>query len=283
MDPAAISARGAFRVRLTNASACPVVTPEVAEIKYCLRLYSGGMPNLERSPMIKLHVWPTPNGYKVLIFLEEAGIPYEITPVNINKGDQFKPDFLAISPNNRMPAIIDDEPKGGGTPISMFESGAILLYLADKSGKFLGLDTRGRFEAVQWLFWQMAGLGPIAGQNHHFVGYAPEKLTYAIERFVNETGRLYAVLNRQLHGREFIAGFFSIADMACYPWILLHERQKQDLANFPNVRAWLERIRDRPAVVRAYEVGRSITTNPSASTDEERALLFNQSAQTLQC
>jgi GSH-dependent disulfide-bond oxidoreductase len=170
--------------------------------------------------MIDLHYWTTPNGHKVTIFLEEAGLPYRIVPVNISKGDQFKPDFLAISPNNRIPAIVDHEPVGGGAPISIFESGAILLYLAEKTRRFLPADPQGRVEVTQWLFWQMAGLGPMAGQNHHFSNYAPEKLPYAINRYVSETNRLYGVLNRRLADRPFIAGTYSIADMAAYPWIV---------------------------------------------------------------
>lgn len=231
--------------------------------------------------MIRLHFWPTPNGYKVLVFLEEAGVPYEISPVNINKGDQFKPDFLAIAPNNRIPAIIDDEPHGRAEAISIFESGAILLYLAEKTGRFIASDLGGRQDAIQWLFWQMAGLGPMAGQNHHFGGYAPEKIPYAIDRFTNETSRLYAVLDKRLSGRDFIAGTYSIADIACYPWVVFHDRQKQDLADFPNIKAWFERIRDRPAVVRSYEIGKSISASPAAATDEEKAILFRQSAASL--
>ena len=174
--------------------------------------------------MIDLHYWTTPNGHKITIFLEETGLPYRIVPVNIGQGDQFKPEFLAISPNNRMPAIVDHEP-GGGKPISVFESGAILLYLAEKTGKFLPADLRGRYDVMQWLFWQMGGLGPMAGQNHHFGGYAPEKIPYAIERYVNETNRLYGVLNKRLADREFVAGDYSIADMASYPWVVPYERQ----------------------------------------------------------
>ena len=167
--------------------------------------------------MIDLHYWPTPNGHKITLFLEEAGLPYTILPVNIGKGEQFRPDFLKIAPNNRMPAIVDHEPAGGGEPISVFESGAILLYLADKTGRFLPKDLRGRTTALEWLFWQMGGLGPMAGQNHHFSVYAPEKIPYAIDRYVKETNRLYGVLDRQLAGRDFIAGDYTIADMASYP------------------------------------------------------------------
>jgi GST-like protein len=229
--------------------------------------------------MIELHYWTTPNGHKITTFLEEAGVPYKIVPVNIGKGDQFKPEFLAIAPNNRIPAIIDREPKGGGAPIPVFESGAILLYLAEKTGKFIPADIRGRVEALQWLFWQMGGLGPMAGQNHHFALYAPEKLPYAIDRYVNETNRLYAVLNKRLAGRDFIAGDYSIADMACYPWIVPHERQGQKLKEFPHLQRWFNAIKERPATVKAYALVQEV--NPGAGgirTDEERRILFGQTA-----
>jgi len=203
--------------------------------------------------MIDLHYWTTPNGHKITIFLEETGLPYRITPVNIGKGEQFNPEFLAISPNNRIPAIVDEDPKDGGAPISVFESGAILLYLAEKTGKFIPSDIRGRVEVLQWLFWQIGGLGPMAGQNHHFGTYAPEKIPYAIDRYRNETNRLYGVLNKRLADRPFLAGDYSIADMASYPWIVPHERQGQRLEDFPNLKRWFETIRQRPATKRAYE------------------------------
>src|SRR5581483_11282261 len=187
-----------------------------------------------RGFMIDLYYWPTPNGHKITIFLEETATPYRIVPVNIGRGDQFKPEFLAISPNNRMPAIVDHEPTDGAGPLSVFESGAILVYHAEKTGQFLPQAVRPRMQVLQWLFWQMGGLGPMAGQNHHFVTYAPEKIGYAIERYVKETSRLYAVLDKQLAGRDFVAGAYSIADMACYPWIVPHERQKQNLDDFPH-------------------------------------------------
>jgi GSH-dependent disulfide-bond oxidoreductase len=230
--------------------------------------------------MIDLHYWPTPNGHKITMFLEETGLPYRIIPVNIGRGEQFKPDFLAIAPNNRMPAIVDTEPKDGGKPLSLFESGAILMYLAEKTGRFLPSDTRAKYDILQWLFWQMAGLGPMAGQNHHFVGYAQEKLTYAIDRYVNETARLYAVLDQRLAGRDFIGDEYSIADMACYPWIVPHERQRQKLEDFPNLKRWFEAIRARPAVVRAYEKGKQVNTQPTVD-DEARKFLFGQSAATV--
>lgn len=212
--------------------------------------------------MIDLHYWTTPNGHKVSIFLEEAGLPYRIVPVDISKGEQFEPEFLKISPNNRIPAIVDREPAGGGEPVSLFESGAILLYLAEKTGRFIPGDIRGRADVLQWLFWQMGGLGPMAGQNHHFGSVAPEKIPYAIDRYVKETARLYGVLNKRLADREFIAGTYSIADMAAYPWIVPHERQSQNLDDFPNVRRWFETITARPAVIRAYRKAPGI--NPKA-------------------
>jgi GST-like protein len=229
--------------------------------------------------MIDLYYWATPNGHKITMFLEETGLKYRILPVDIGKGDQFKPEFLRIAPNNRIPAIVDNEPVGGGTPISLFESGAILLYLAEKTGKFLPKDLRGRAEVSQWLFWQMGNLGPMAGQNGHFNNYAPEKISYAIERYTNETGRLYGVLNRRLADREFIAGEYSIADMACYPWIVPHERHKQTIGNFPNLKRWFETIAARPATLRAYQ---GVAASYSRTmTDEERKILFGQSAATV--
>jgi GSH-dependent disulfide-bond oxidoreductase len=231
--------------------------------------------------MIDLYYWPTPNGHKITMFLEETATPYRLLPVNIGRGEQFQPEFLRISPNNRMPAIVDSAPADGGEALSVFESGAILLYLAEKTGRFLPADLRGRVETLQWLFWQMGGLGPMAGQNHHFSQYAPEKLPYAIDRYVNETARLYAVLDRRLADREFVAGDYSIADMAAYPWIVPHKRQQQDLDDFPNVRRWFEAIRARPAVERAYEKGKAISSQPVVD-DESRKFLFGQGAKTVQ-
>ena len=227
--------------------------------------------------MIDLHYWTTPNGHKVTIFLEETGVPYRVVPVNISAGDQFRPEFLAIAPNNRIPAIIDTTPADGGAPISVFESGAILHYLAEKTGRFLPADMRGRAEALQWLFWQMGGLGPMAGQNHHFVQYAPEQLPYAINRYVNETNRLYGVLNKRLADREFVSGEYSIADMASYPWIVPHKRQQQNLDDFPHLKRWFESIQARPAVQRAYALTEKINTAPTVS-EQSRALLFGQTA-----
>jgi GST-like protein len=230
--------------------------------------------------MIDLHYWPTPNGHKITIFLEETGTPYRISPVNIGTGEQFRPDFLKIAPNNRMPAIVDDAPTDGGAPISVFESGAILLYLAEKTGKFLSKDLRTRVDVLQWLFWQMGGLGPMAGQNHHFSQYAPEKLPYAIDRYVNETARLYAVLDKRLSDREFVAGEYSIADMASYPWVVPYERQKQNIDDFPNLKRWFTAIRARPAVMSAYEKGKAIATAPAVN-EESRKFLFGQNATTV--
>jgi GST-like protein len=230
-------------------------------------------------PMIELYYWPTPNGHKITMYLEETGLPYKIFPVNIGAGDQFKPEFLAISPNNRMPAIIDRAPTDGGQPISIFESGAILTYLGEKTGKLLSADVRVKYDTLQWLFWQVGGLGPMAGQNHHFAIYAPEKLPYAITRYVNETNRLYGVLNKRLADREFIAGDYSIADIASYPWIVPYERQGQKLEDFPHLKRWFEAIRARPATERAYAIAKQV--NPDAGgirTEEQKKVLFGQTA-----
>jgi GST-like protein len=228
--------------------------------------------------MIDLYYWTTPNGHKITMFLEEAGLDYALHLVNIGKGEQFTPEFLKIAPNNRIPAMIDNAPLGGGAPISVFESGAMLLYLAEKTGQFLSKDPRVRTVALEWLFWQVGGLGPMAGQNHHFRGYAKDKIQYAIDRYVNETNRLYGVLDKQLVGREFIAGDYSIADMACYPWIVPYERQGQDLDDFPNLKRWFKAIEARPATVRAYEKAAALNTAPSVSDEESRRILFGQTA-----
>jgi GSH-dependent disulfide-bond oxidoreductase len=227
--------------------------------------------------MIDLYYWTTPNGHKITIFLEEAELPYRIVPVNISKGEQFSPEFLAISPNNRMPAIVDLKPKDGGAPISVFESGAILVYLAEKTGKFLPNGFRGRVLVMQWLFWQMAGLGPMAGQNHHFSQYAPEKIPYAIDRYVKETNRLYGVLDKRLSQQRFIAGNYSIADMAAYPWIVPYERQGQKLEDFPHLKRWFEAMSQRPAVQRAYARAKEINAAPMVS-EESKKILFGQTA-----
>jgi GST-like protein len=227
--------------------------------------------------MIDLYYWTTPNGHKITMFLEEAGLPYRIVPVNIGTGEQFDPAFLAIAPNNRIPAIVDHEPTGGGTPVLIFESGAILLYLAEKTGRLLPSDLRGRVEVTQWLFWQMAGLGPMAGQNHHFGRYAAEKIPYAIERYTKETNRLYGVLNKRLADRPFVAGEYSIADIAAYPWIVPYEAQGQKLEDFPHLKKWFEAIRDRPATVRAYEKAKSVNTQ-ATMTEAAKRILFGQTA-----
>ncbi|MFZ0501508.1 MAG: glutathione binding-like protein [Steroidobacteraceae bacterium] len=228
--------------------------------------------------MIDLYYWTTPNGHKITMFLEETGLPYRIVPVNIGKGEQFQPEFLRISPNNRMPAIVDHQPEGGGSPVSVFESGAILLYLARKARKLIPSDLRGEVETLQWLFWQVGGLGPMAGQNHHFTQYAPEKLPYAIERYVKETNRLYGVLNHRLADRPYVAGrAYTIADIASYPWIVPYERQQQNLDDFPHLKRWFNEIRARPATVRAYERAAQINTE-AAVTAESRAILFGQTA-----
>jgi len=233
--------------------------------------------------MIDVHYWPTPNGHKVTLFLEEVGVPYRLVAVNIGTGEQFKPDFLKIAPNNRMPAIVDHEPAEPGPPVTIFESGAILVYLAEKTGKFLPKELRGRVDVLQWLFWQIGGLGPMAGQAHHFGQYAPEKLPYAIDRYIKETNRLYGVLNKRLADREFIAGAYSIADMASYPWVVLYEKQGQNLDDFPHLKRWFHAIKERPATVRAYEKGKTVRPeDPKPMTDAERKILFGQTAASVQ-
>ena len=231
--------------------------------------------------MIDLHYWPTPNGWKISIMLEECGLPYRLRPVNIGRGEQFSADFLAISPNNRMPAIVDHAPAGGGAPVSVFESGAILLYLAEKTGRFLGTTLRERVAALQWVMWQMGGLGPMAGQNGHFLLYAPEKMPYAIERYGKEVDRLYGVLDAQL-GRSgaFVAGSdYSIADMAIFPWVRTHKAQQVDLARFAHVKRWYEALFERPAVKRGIELGKDLRA--ATLTDEARKALFGQTAQSV--
>ena len=230
--------------------------------------------------MLDLYYWTTPNGHKITMFLEETGIPYDLRPVNISKGEQFAPEFLAIAPNNRIPAIVDHAPAVPGGPLPMFESGAILLYLAEKTGQLIPADARGRWECIQWLFWQMAGLGPMAGQTHHFVHYAPEQIPYAIDRYVREAGRLYAVLDHRLRGRDYITGEYSIADIACYPWVQ-PERQRQDIDEFPDLKRWKERIAARPATRRAYEIGKKINATPSVRDEQSRKILFGQDAHTV--
>ena len=228
--------------------------------------------------MIDLYYWPTPNGHKITLFLEEAGLEYRIIPVNIGAGDQFKPEFLKISPNNKMPAIIDHAPADAGDALPVFESGAILVYLAEKTGKLLPDDLRGRKTTLEWLFWQVGGLGPMAGQNHHFSRYAQQRIPYAIERYVNETNRLYGVLDRRLEGREFISGdAYTIADIAAYPWIVPWQLQQQNLDDFPNVKRWFDAISKRPATTKAYAVAKAYSKT-SEMNEENRKNLFGQTA-----
>ncbi len=233
--------------------------------------------------MIELHYWPTPNGHKIALFLEEAGLEYKVVPVNIGKGDQFTPEFLKISPNNRIPAIIDHAPADKGAPISVFESGAILTYLADKTGKFAPKASRDRIRVNEWLFWQIGGLGPMSGQNNHFLRYAPEKIPYAMERYTKEVNRLYGVMDRELAQHKFLGSDdYSIADMASYPWCVNWEAQGQKLSDFPNMKRWFEAIAARPATVRAYEVGAKTSSGPSAPmTEEGRKVLFGQTAESV--
>ena len=226
--------------------------------------------------MIELFYWPTPNGHKITLFLEEAGVAYKVTQVDISKGDQFAPEFLAISPNNRMPAIIDHAPVDGGAPVSVFESGAILMYLADKTRRFIPQDLRGRVTCSEWLFWQMAGLGPMTGQYGHFSVYALDKIPYAIERYTNEAQRLLGVLDKQLEQREFICGNdYTIADMACYPWISPYSKAPIDLSLLPQIQRWQATIRARPATTRAYAQG-DFRTGPTQMSQETRKILFGQ-------
>jgi len=228
--------------------------------------------------MIDLYYWTTPNGHKVTMFLEEVGLDYNVIPINIGKGEQFNPEFLNISPNNRIPAMVDHAPEGGGEPVSLFESGAMLLYLADKVKRFIPQDVHGRADVLQWLFWQMGGLGPMAGQNHHFKQYAPETIPYAVDRYVNETNRLYGVMNKRLADRDYLAGEYSIADMASYPWVVPHERQGQKLEDFPHLERWFEAIRARPGTVRAYELAAKYNPNPQPMSDEAKKVMFGQTA-----
>lgn len=231
--------------------------------------------------MIDLYYWTTPNGHKITLFLEETALPYTLHPINIGKGEQFQPEFLKVAPNNRIPAIVDQAPADGGDPVPIFESGAILLYLAEKTGQYLPRTLRERTDVLQWLFWQMGGLGPMAGQNHHFNTYAQDKIPYAIDRYVRETGRLYGVLNKRLADREFIAHDYSIADMACYPWVVPHERQNQNLNDFPHLKRWFDAIAARPATQRAYQKAEQINTAPSVNDEASRKVLFGQDAGTI--
>ena len=231
--------------------------------------------------MIDLHYWPTPNGWKVSIMLEETGLPYRLIPVNIGRGEQFTPEFLALSPNNRMPAIVDHDPPGGGEPVSIFESGAILVYLAEKTGQFLPPSLRDRYEVLQWVMWQMGGLGPMAGQAHHFRQYAPEKLPYAIDRYTKEVNRLYGVMNKRLADRPYLAGAYSIADMAAWPWVVPWKNQGQVIEEFPHLNRWFEAVKARPAVERGFAAGSDLRS--TAPMDEEaKKVLFGQTAASTQ-
>lgn len=229
--------------------------------------------------MIDLYFYPTPNTWKVSIMLEECGLPYRIVPVHIGKGDQFQPDFLKISPNNRVPAIVDNEAEGG--PLPIFESGAILVYLAEKTGKFMPRDLRGRMEVLQWLFWQVGGVGPMFGQVNHFKLMAPEKIDYAIRRYVNEANRLFGVMDRRLADREFLAGDYSIADMACWGWCSSYERMEQDLDEVPNVKRWFETLSARPGVKRGAAAGSELSDPSGVMSEEARKILIGQTAKSL--
>ena len=225
--------------------------------------------------MIDFYTWPTPNGWKIAIALEEMELPYRIVPVDIGRGEQFHPDFLAISPNNRIPAIVDPEPGGNGEPLAIFESGAILVYLAEKSGRFLPKAPHARFEVLQWLFWQVGGLGPMLGQHGHFLLYAPERIDYAVERYRGEACRLYGVMDRRLADREHLAGDYSIADMACWPWVITYKRQGIDLAQFPHLRRWYDALKLRPALRRGYDLGKEWRDLVAEAPDAEaRQRLF---------
>ena len=234
--------------------------------------------------MIDVHYWPTPNGHKVTIFLEEAGLEYRIVPVNIGKGEQFTPAFLKISPNNRMPAIVDHKPKDGGAPVSVFESGAILIYLAEKTGKFLpAIDQiRPRAQVMEWLMWQMGGLGPMSGQAGHFLNYAPDDIPYGKRRYTQEVNRLYGVMNKRLADHDYLGGAYSIADMASYPWVAIWKRLQQSMDEFPHLMRWIERMRARPAVDRAYKAGENIAPpRTGGMSEEEKKVLFGQTAATV--
>ncbi|SFL18820.1 glutathione binding-like protein [Lysobacter sp. cf310] len=230
--------------------------------------------------MIDLYFWPTPNGLKLKLFMLESGLAHRLLPVNIGKGEQFEPEFLKISPNNKIPALVDHAPADGGAPLALFESGAMLQYLADKIGRFLPSDARGRAQTLQWLYWQVGGLGPMAGQIGHFNIYAPEKVPYAIDRYTRETHRLYGVLDRRLAGRDYIADAYSIADMACYPWIVPHASHGQSLQDFPELRRWFERMRERPAVQAAYADTPDAYAPNTSISEEQRRILFGQGAPT---
>lgn len=223
--------------------------------------------------MIDVYFWPTGNGKKITIMLEEVGLPYRVIPVNINKGDQFSPEYEAINPNNKMPSLVDHDAEGG--PLVIFESGAILQYLAEKTGKLMPTDPHGKYRVLQWVYWQIGGLGPIAGQAHHFLRYSPQKIEYAMYRFRTETARLYKVMDKQLGRHEYLAGDYSIADIAAWPWVFRYEWQEQNLDDFPNVKRWFRAIEARPAVQRGANVGADFMSGNVSMSDEERKRLFN--------
>ncbi|MBF0279947.1 MAG: glutathione S-transferase N-terminal domain-containing protein [SAR324 cluster bacterium] len=229
--------------------------------------------------MIDLYFWPTPNGWKITIMLEELGLPYQLIPVNIGQGDQFKSEFLKISPNNRMPAIVDHDATGG--PISVFESGAILMYLAEKTGKFMPSDLKNRYEVIQWVFWQVGNLGPMAGQLSHFVNYAPENNPYSLERYRNEYNRLFGVMERQLENQEFLVGSYSIADMASFPWIVPYKRFEQGFDDFPRLRLWFDTMKRRPAVKKGVDTGKELRELDKNRDDKSHELLFRQTARSV--
>jgi GST-like protein len=228
--------------------------------------------------MIDLYYWPTPNGWKASIALEEMGLPYRVVPVNIGRGEQLDPDFLAVSPNGRIPAILDHAPEDGGSPVPVFESGAVLVYLAEKTGRFLPRDVRGRTEVLQWVFWQVGGLGPMLGQHGHFKLYAPERVPYALDRYRREADRLYGVLDRRLSEREHVCGEYSIADMMCWPWVITYKSQGIDLGAHPHVRRWYDALKERPALRRGYEVGADLrrATFEGGPDPRAREHLFGQ-------
>lgn len=228
--------------------------------------------------MIDLHYWPTPNGCKVTILLHELGAPYNLIPVDIGRGDQFKPDFVQLSPNRRMPAIVDHDPAHPGSPIALFESGAILMYLAEKHGRFIPKATRPRYDVVQWLMWQMAGLGPMCGQAHHFNQYVDTPVPYAAARYTSEVGRLYGILDARLSESEFVAGDYSIADMACWPWIKPYKGQGQDLDQFAHLKRWFLALNQRPGVRAGWNVGRDRLKGGPVVTEEAKSVLFGQRA-----
>ncbi len=279
---AASSRNSGSRVRAAAARSKPAAKAKAsAAVSNKKPASKAAKPAAKPAPVVKppkpieFYYWPTPNGSKVAVMLEECGLPYEAKPVNIGRGEQFTPEFLKMSPNNRIPAILDPEGPGG-KPISVFESGAILQYLGRKTGKFYPADERARVEVDEWLFWQMAGLGPMAGQAHHFRQFAPETIPYAIERYTNEVGRLYAVMNRRLTGRDYLTGKYSIADIACYTWIVPHQMQGQNLGNFPALKAWFERIAARPGVQRGMALGKDLRAPPAdlrSSQDARRTML----------